>query len=314
VPPDPVAARISALTGTQVRDLRPAGAQHGATHYRATLTDGREVFAKITTVASPSSPTQPNSPTQPCSPTTPTTPTGPSSPVEAEARGLNWLSAAGAVPVPEVLGWDDQALVLSWLRPGPATPAAAAAFGRDLARLHAAGSKAFGAPWPGFIASLPLDNTPWPAADGWPRWYAERRILPYLRRAADDGTLGPGDVALVEQVMARIGALAGPDEPPSRIHGDCWSGNVLWSGGCGWLIDPAAHGGHRESDLAMLALFGAPYLEQIMAGYQEAAPLADGWRARVPLHQLHPLLVHVCLFGAAYIPQALAAARAVLAL
>jgi fructosamine-3-kinase len=289
VPPDPVAARISALTGTQVRELRPAGAQHGTTHYRATLTDGREVFAKLTTPASPSSP------------------------VEAEARGLNWLSAAGAVPVPEVLGRDDQALVLSWLPPGPATPAAAAAFGRGLARLHAAGSEAFGAPWPGFIASLPLDNTPWPAADGWPRWYAERRILPYLRRAADDGTLGPGDVALVEQVMARIGALAGPDEPPSRIHGDCWSGNVLWSGGRGWLIDPAAHGGHRESDLAMLALFGAPHHEHIIRGYQAAVPLAAGWAARVPLHQLHPLLVHVCLFGAGYREQALAAARAALA-
>ena len=136
------------------------------------------------------------------------------------------------------------------------------------------GAEAFGAPWPGFIASLPLDNTPWPAADGWPRWYAERRLLPYLRRAADDGTLGPGDVALVEQVMARIDALAGPAEPPSRIHGDCWSGNVLWSGGRGWLIDPAAHGGHRETDLAMLALFGAPHHEHLMRGYQDAVPLA----------------------------------------
>ncbi|HEY4703671.1 MAG TPA: hypothetical protein VIH64_17370, partial [Streptosporangiaceae bacterium] len=101
MPPDPVAARISALTGTQVQDLRPAGAQHGTTHYRATLTDGREVFAKLTMSASPSSPTQPSSFTQHRSPTTPV---GPSSPVEAEARGLNWLSAAGAVPIPEVLG------------------------------------------------------------------------------------------------------------------------------------------------------------------------------------------------------------------
>jgi fructosamine-3-kinase len=309
VPPDPVAARISALTGTQVRDLRPAGAQHGTTHYRATLTDGREVFAKLTvTPATPGAPVS-----NPTSSANPTTHTSPSSPVEAEARGLNWLAAARAVPIPEVLGWDDQALVLSWLPPGPSTPASAAAFGRDLARLHATGAAAFGASWPGFIASLPLDNTSWPGADGWPRWYAERRILPYLRRAADDGTLGPGDVALVEQVMARIGALAGPAEPPSRIHGDCWSGNVLWSGGRGWLIDPAAHGGHRETDLAMLALFGAPHHQHIMRGYQDAVPLAAGWPARVPLHQLHPLLVHVCLFGAGYRQQALAAARAALA-
>ena len=133
---------------------------------------------------------------------------------------------------------------------------------------------------------------------GWAGWYAERRVLPYLRRAADAGTLGPADVRLVETVTGRISELAGPREPPSRIHGDCWSGNVLWSAGRGWLIDPAAHGGHRETDLAMLALFGAPHLEHIIRAYTRAAPLPDGWRARVPLHQLHPLLVHVCLFGA----------------
>jgi fructosamine-3-kinase len=113
--------------------------------------------------------------------------------------------------------------------------------------------------------------------------------------------------------MARIGDLAGPAEPPSRIHGDCWSGNVLWSGGRGWLIDPAAHGGHRETDLAMLALFGAPFLDRILAAYQEVAPLAAGWRARVPLHQLHPLLVHACLFGAGYAGPVAEAARAALA-
>jgi fructosamine-3-kinase len=88
---------------------------------------------------------------------------------------------------------------------------------------------------------------------------------------------------------------------------------VLWSGGRAWLIDPAAQGGHRETDLAMLALFGAPYLDRIVACYQEIAPLAAGWRARVPLHQLHPLLVHVCLFGASYRSAVLAAARAALA-
>ncbi|MGC1288154.1 MAG: fructosamine kinase family protein, partial [Streptosporangiaceae bacterium] len=96
------------------------------------------------------------------------------------------------------------------------------------------------------------------------------------------------------------------------IHGDCWSGNVLWSGGRGWLIDPAAHGGHRETDLAMLALFGAPFLDRLISCYQEVAPLAGGWRERVPLHQLHPLLVHVCLFGAGYRTAALDAARAAL--
>jgi fructosamine-3-kinase len=238
--------------------------------------------------------------------------TGPAGPgFAAEASGLSWLGAAAAVPVPEVLGWDAGALALSWIEQDRADGRGAVRYGRELAALHAAGADGFGAPWPGVIAGLPLPNEP---GSSWAPWYASARLLPYVRLARDAGTLTAADARLVESAAGRAAAVAGPAEPPSRIHGDCWSGNVLWSGGRGWLIDPAAHGGHRESDLAMLALFGAPYLEQIMAGYQEAASLADGWRARVPLHQLHPLLVHVCLFGAAYVPEALAAARAVLAL
>uniref|UniRef100_UPI001C3F20C7 fructosamine kinase family protein n=1 Tax=Nocardia concava TaxID=257281 RepID=UPI001C3F20C7 len=136
-------------------------------------------------------------------------------------------------------------------------------------------------------------------------------MAPYLSAAAPD--LGPDGIRLLERVIARITDLAGPPEPPSRIHGDLWSGNILWSQDRALLIDPAAHGGHRETDLAMLALFGAPHLDRILAAYQEAAPLNPGWRQRVPLHQLHPLLVHVVLFGASYRGMLLAAAAAALA-
>ncbi len=228
----------------------------------------------------------------------------------AEANGLRWLAQARAVPVPRVLGVAEDLLVIELLPPGRPTADAAAEFGAGLARLHAAGADAFGAPWPGFIASLPLDNTP---GQEWGAWYAEQRLVPYLRKASDDGSLSAADISLVEAVAARTGELAGPPEPPSRVHGDLWSGNVLWSGGRGWLIDPAAHGGHRETDLAMLALFGAPHLEVILRAYEQVTPLADGWRQRVPLHQLHPLLVHVCLFGASYTGQLRAAAESALA-
>ncbi|WP_159058348.1 fructosamine kinase family protein, partial [Streptomyces europaeiscabiei] len=115
-------------------------------------------------------------------------------------------------------------------------------------------------------------------------------------------------------VCARLPDLAGPAEPPARLHGDLWNGNVLWGAdGHARLIDPAAHGGHRETDLAMLALFGCPHLGHILDGYQRAAPLADGWQDRVGLHQLFPLLVHAVLFGRGYADQALQAARAALA-
>jgi len=296
-----LAGRIGQLTGLSVREARVVGAQHGYQHLMLTLSGGRRAFAKA--VAAPGQDASP----------VPVSPSGEvAAAFAAEANGLRWLAEAAAVPVPEVLAVGPEALVISMIPPAPATPGAAFGFGTDLARLHAAGADGFGAPWPGFIASLPLDNTP-DAAD-WPQWYAHRRLLPFLSRAVDADALRSEDARLVEEVVDRIGSLAGPAEPPSRIHGDCWAGNVLWSGGRGWLIDPAAHGGHRETDLAMLALFGAPGLDRILAGYNDTVPLAAGWRSRIPLHQLHPLLVHACLFGASYREEVRSAARAALAI
>lgn len=148
---------------------------------------------------------------------------------------------------------------------------------------------------------------------GWGAFYATQRVLPYARAARDAGALEPQDAAAIERVCARLlaadGDLTGPDEPPARLHGDLWSGNVLWTHRGVVLVDPAAHGGHRETDLAMLALFPLPRLERVLAAYHEADPLADGWRDRVPLHQLHPLLVHAVLFGGGYGASAGAAAR-----
>jgi fructosamine-3-kinase len=278
---DPAWERVLNTPVTRAWQL---GGQHGVGHYRLELADGRGAFAK----AGPAS-----------------------SGFAAEAAGLRWLADAGQVPVPAVLGCDDALLVLEWVSEGAANAAAARRFGADLARLHLTGAEHFGAPWPGVIAGLALPND---QEDDWPGWYAAHRLLPFAQLGAEQGSLSAGDFTLMETVAERITELAGHAgaEPPSRIHGDCWSGNVLWSGGRGWLIDPAAHGGHRETDLAMLTLFGAPYLGQILAAYQEVAPLASGWRDRVALHQLHPLLVHVCLFGVSYRTAALAAARAAL--
>ena len=294
-PASSVASRLGQLTGLAVREARVVGSQHGYQHLMVTLSGGRAAFAKA--VASG----------QDASPQT-------SAAFAAEANGLRWLAEAAAVPVPAVLAVGPSALVISRIPPEGSTPEAAFGFGADLARLHAAGADSFGAPWPGFIASLPLDNAPLPPGGGWPEWYADHRLLPFLRRAVDAGALRPDDARLVEAVIERIGSLAGPPEPPSRIHGDCWAGNVLWSRGRGWLIDPAAHGGHRETDLAMLALFGAPDLDRILAGYNDTVPLAAGWRSRIPLQQLHPLLVHACLFGASYREEVRSAARAALAI
>jgi fructosamine-3-kinase len=282
-----IAARIGALAGATADGVKEVGTRHGFRHLTGTLADGRAVFVKAAVGG------------------------GTPGAFAAEANGLRWLAQAGAVPVPAVLGADESMLVIELLPAGGPTPGAARELGAALARLHAAGAAGLGAPWPGYIASLPLDNTPLgtTAETDWGSWYAQRRLVPYLKRARDGGALSAAGARPVEAVIGRIGELAGPPEPPSRIHGDLWSGNVLWPEGRAALIDPAAHGGHRETDLAMLALFGVPHLDEILRAYSETVPLADGWRSRVPLHQLHPLLVHACLFGSSYAPQVTGAAR-----
>ena len=301
----PLSDRITAALGTPVTGLHEAGGQHGYRHVTGTLADGRSIFAKVApgpdeAVASP----------------------GPDEAVAAafaaEANGLRWLAEADdGPPVPAVIGVSPDLLVivLVAVRERTRTPAQAARqFGADLARLHSAGAPSFGAPWPGYIASLPLDNTQADGAADWGSWYTRCRLLPYLRRARDKGALSRAEAGLVESVIDQIGELAGPPEPPSRLHGDLWWGNVVWSGGRGWLIDPAAHGGHRETDLAMLALFGAPHLDDILAAYGTARPLLAGWRERVPLHQLHPLAVHAAGHGPSYGAALAEAARATLVL
>lgn len=235
---------------------------------------------------------------------------------QAEAAGLRWLADAGAVRIPEVHGHDRNWLILDRIPTGRPDRRAATRFGRALAAVHAAGAPAFGAPPPGgpehaFIGLAPMRNVP---GTDWPVWYAEHRVLPYLRRAVDTGALRPAETDVIERVCEQLPALAGPPEPPARLHGDLWSGNLLWGAdGHAWLIDPAAHGGHRETDLAMLDLFGCPHLDQVRESYQQAAPLADGWRHRIGIHQLFPLLVHAVLFGRSYAEQALARARTTLA-
>lgn len=275
------------LTHQRIRET-PVGGGDVCAASRLTLDDGSSLFAKTWPSGKP-----------------------PEHFFATEAAGLAWLREADAVPIPEVFVALDELLALEWVEPGSPSRAAAERFGRDLAAMHRAGANSFGASWPGFIGPLTQDNT---ASSGpWSVWFAERRLRPYLRMSADRGALTAADVTAVDRVIERIDSYGG-DERPARLHGDLWPGNVLWAAdGRAWLVDPAAHGGHRETDLAQLALFGgAPHLETIIAAYDEVWPLSNGWRERVALHQLHLLLVHAAAFGEAYRGAARAAADSLL--
>jgi fructosamine-3-kinase len=204
----------------------------------------------------------------------------------AEAHGLDWLRA-GPLRVPRVLEVADDHLVLEWLdTSGRADPAA---LGRGLAALHKIGAPSFGLDRANYLATLPQDNTPEP---DWPTFYVERRLRPLCRRAR----LGLDHE--LDDLRARTDDF-GPPEPPARLHGDLWWGNVVAVAGAPVILDPAVYGGHREIDLAMLALFGG-LPDVLVRAYDEVYPLADGWRDRIALYQLLPLAAHACLFGGGY--------------
>jgi len=258
-------AAVARATGRGVRSLRRAGGGDINEAYAAELEDGTRVFVKTRADAPPGE-------------------------YAAEAAALAWLGEPGGLGVPEVVGVADELLALEWLDEGGAGDEAE--LGRGLATTHAAGAPAFGGEGPLRIGTIELPNDPSP---DWPSFYVEHRLRPLIPRAR----LSPSGARAVEAVCDRLPDLAGPPEPPARLHGDLWSGNVLWSGGRPYLIDPVAYGGHREVDLAMLRLFGAPG-PRFLAAYEEVAPLAPGHEQRVALWQLFPLLVHAVLFGGSY--------------
>ena len=239
-----------------------------------------------------------------------------------EAAGLSWLAAAGGAQVVGVQEVSETALVLDRLHPAAPEAGAARDFGRGLARTHAAGADSFGALPPGACGYWfgPLsDPLPLPelTTGSFGEFYAEARVWPVTERCRQSGAIDATLADGLDQVCAQLRAgrwdeTAGAPVRPARLHGDLWSGNLVWTDDGVVLIDPAACGGHPETDLAMLELFGAPHLEEILAGYAETGGLAEDWRDRIGLHQLFPLLVHALLFGGGYASATRAAVEALL--
>ncbi|MCC6099258.1 MAG: fructosamine kinase family protein [Olsenella sp.] len=255
-----------------------------------------------------------------------------------EAAGLRWLGESepdGGIVCARVSEASAHRLVEERILEGSPTREKARLAGAALARIHAAGAEWYGCPPSGWhgdgyaIANSVTSVVPEESsgeAMTWGAACARWRVMPHVRTIRNAGLLDAQGVRLLTHVADRMAAGDFDSPEPglvqksgrrcSRIHGDLWAGNLLWAAdgtraaatGAA-LIDPMASGGHAETDLAMLALFGCAYLDDLVAAYNEVSPLAEGWRERVGIHQLVPVLLHCVLFGESYVDLALGIAR-----
>lgn len=229
---------------------------------------------------------------------------------EKEAAGLNLLRQSGAVIVPGVLGIAENEmhsfLFLKYIEKGTMDFSFFEKLGQSVAALHRISSSGFGLDTDNYIGSLPQVNS---AADSWTFFYIQNRLTPLMERAYNKGLIDKEITNLFERLYSKLPSLL-IEEKPSLLHGDLWSGNVLSSlpGNQPVLIDPAVYFGHREVDLAMTKMFGG-FTGAFYSAYEEEFPLEAGWRERIPLYQLYPLLVHLNLFGRGYLPDILQTLR-----
>jgi fructosamine-3-kinase len=269
--------------GAEPTDATPLSGGSINDAYAVSLDDGRRVFVKENAGAD-------------------------STMFPTEARGLEWLRAAGAIRVPEVLAvaGDPGFIALELIESSRRAGDFCERLGRQLAALHRAEPDGFGLDHDNFIGRLPQSNRP---AESWAEFYARERIGPQMDMACDAGLLSGSDRQELEALMAKLPELVGDPEPAARLHGDLWGGNLhVGESGEPCLIDPAVFGGHREMDLAMMQLFGG-FDRRVFAAYDEAYPLQPEWRDRISLYQLYYLLVHVNLFGSGYLGQTRSAMR-----
>ena len=239
---------------------------------------------------------------------------------ECEGKGLKWLSEAhkyGGPRVAEVFDWGNGYLNIERIDTHSATPIAAFEFGAALAHMHDYGAKYFGeapANYDGKCYFGPLSDPVEMPTGTWSNvidYLADGRLRPMVELGIARGELTKGDLDLTNEVIDALPDLLGKaaEDKPARVHGDLWSGNVLWTKSSDGehteavLIDPAAHGGHREEDLAMLHLFGISYFKQILDGYQSVHPLKAGFEQRMIIWQLYPIAGHCVFFGGGYVSE-----------
>lgn len=216
---------------------------------------------------------------------------------KSEAKGLSLLNEAGEFSVPECLYYDKSFLLLEWIDQGPKKEGFWSDFGRRLAQMHRNTWPKFGLNNDNYIGSLNQSNT---NHVEWPSFFVYERLIPLLKLASQQGKLSASYLSKLELMEDRLKELI-PKAAPALLHGDLWSGNYLSdANGEPILIDPAVYYGHPEVDLAFMKMFGG-FPEELFLAYSEVSPIEQDFEKRVPIFNLYPGLVHLVLFGTAYL-------------
>ncbi|NTW25216.1 MAG: fructosamine kinase family protein [Lentimicrobium sp.] len=221
----------------------------------------------------------------------------------AEKRGLEILREANCIQVPEVLTFAETGryayLILEYISSREPVKDFWQIFGQQLASMHRKTSGVFGLDHNNYIGSLAQSNK---NHENWIEFLVSERLDPLAKMAFEDGKFHKADIRQIEKLYNKLESLL-PVENPSLLHGDLWNGNMMTGkDGNPCIFDPAVYFGHRETDIAMTRLFGG-FPDSFYESYNHWWPLETGWKERIPLNQLYPLLVHVNLFGGGYMSQ-----------
>ena len=214
-----------------------------------------------------------------------------------EAEGLNVLSQADTIQIPAVLASTTRALVMDYVATKVPDKAFWKRTGEQLAQLHKPSHAVYGFEHDNFCGRTPQPN---PVNENGFEFFSQSRLLYQATLAEKQGLLAPADKQKINRLCYKLPDLL-PDEPPSLLHGDLWSGNLICDlDGQPWLIDPAVYYAWREIDIAMTTLFGG-FQPGFYQAYQYHYPLEPGWQERMEIYNLYPLLNHLNLFGAHYL-------------
>ena len=222
---------------------------------------------------------------------------------EKEVLGLELLRQSTPLRIPEVVGIhtsaDNAVLIMEWIVSVAKSNDYWQKLAAGMASLHERSDPAFGLDINNFIGSLSQSNA---KHNTWVDFFIKEMLDPQVelaqRQHLVDNRFNTSFISLFSKLDTLI-----PVESPSLVHGDLWSGDILQDDdGAPVLIDPAVYYGHREMDIAFSKLFGG-FPATFYEAYNSALPMTPGFVERADIYNLYPLLVHLNLFGKAYLGQ-----------